>query len=178
MQTFLPSADFELCARAHHPAVLMWKGYEEALGRYGLACCRRWTELGFADTCAATIVLDLGSAGAHSIRGQAELARGGALPPWLGDEALHVSHQAALLSKDRDWYAGRFPGVSADVPYLWPVRSEQVLAAEQRKADNAARRQSRAAERAQQDAERARRRRSRAAQRGWETRRANRDTIG
>ena len=63
MQTFLPYADFERSARAldakrlgkqrvetiqvvraltrpgygwaNHPAVLMWKGYEEALGRYG-----------------------------------------------------------------------------------------------------------------------------------------------
>ena len=35
----------------------MWKGYEEALGRYGLTCCQVWTELGFADTCAATIPL-------------------------------------------------------------------------------------------------------------------------
>jgi len=67
VQTFVPYADFEACARVldvkrlgkqrvevvqivrsltvpgyawgSHPAVLMWKGFEEALGRYGLIIC-------------------------------------------------------------------------------------------------------------------------------------------
>jgi hypothetical protein len=26
----------------HHPAVLMWRGYEEALGSYGVTVCRTW----------------------------------------------------------------------------------------------------------------------------------------
>ena len=84
MQTFLPYADFEQSARSldtkrlgkqrveciqvlrgltvpgygwrHHPAVKMWRGCEEALGRYALTCCDVWTGLGFGDTCAATIV--------------------------------------------------------------------------------------------------------------------------
>jgi hypothetical protein len=78
VQTFLPYADFERSARvldakrlgkqrveviqvvraltvpgyawASHPAALMWKGYEEALGRYGIVCCDAWTERGFGDT--------------------------------------------------------------------------------------------------------------------------------
>jgi hypothetical protein len=33
---------------ANHPAVLMWKGYEEALGRYGLTCCEVWSQTGRA----------------------------------------------------------------------------------------------------------------------------------
>lgn len=68
MQTFLPYADFDRCAEVldnrrlgkqrvetlqimraltvpgyawqSHPAVLMWKGYEEALAAYGMAVCR------------------------------------------------------------------------------------------------------------------------------------------
>ena len=87
VQTFLPYPDFEQSARvldpkrlgkqrvetiqvvraltrptygwANHPAVLMWKGYEEALGRYGFVCCEVWTERGFGDTCAVTIAADL-----------------------------------------------------------------------------------------------------------------------
>ena len=83
MQTFLPYADFARSAEvldtrrlgkqrveviqivraltvpgyawASHPAVLMWKGHEEALGRYGLAMCDQWLLRGFGDTCAATI---------------------------------------------------------------------------------------------------------------------------
>src|ERR687889_256541 len=101
MQTFVPYADFEASARAldpkrlgkqrveviqivraltvpgyawsQPPAVLMWKGYEEALGRYGLTACDVWTERGFGDSCAATITADLGTAGIAEIRGYAEL---------------------------------------------------------------------------------------------------------
>lgn len=157
---------------AHHPAVLMWKQHEEALGRYGLTCCGVWTELGFADTCAATICADLRTTGIAHVRTQAELVSSGALPGWLGNGDLHRSHRAALLRKDPDWYGPRFPGVADDLPYCWPVRSEKAVQEEQRRAENAVRRQQRAAARAAEDAALARRRRSRAAKRGWQTRRA------
>ncbi len=151
MQTFLPYADFERSARtldvkrlgkqrveviqvvraltwprygwAHHPAVLMWKGYEEALGCYGLTCCGVWRELGFADTCAATIHADLRSAGVDAGRTQTELAAAGALPPWLGGEEFHRSHRSALLRKDPDRYRAVFSDEPVDLPYVWPVRS-------------------------------------------------------
>ena len=201
MQTFLPYADFARTAHAldvkrlgkqrveviqivraltrpgygwaHHPAVLMWKGYEEALGCYGLSMCEVWLDRGFGDTCAATIRTDLRTVGVEQIRSQQQLGDSDALPPWLGDEALHRSHQSALLRKDPEFYAGLFPGVPHDLPYIWPVRSEQVVEAERRKAESAARRQRRALERAGEAEERRHRRRSRAARRGWATRRAN-----
>lgn len=166
VQTFLPYADFERSARAldrkrlgkqrvetiqvvraltkpdygwqNHPAVLMWKGFEEALGRYGFACCEAWTELGFGDTCALTIATDLRAAGIRTVRTQFELAAADALPPWLGDEAVHRSHQSALVGKDRQHYSPLFPDVPDDLAYVWPVRSPSVVAAEQRKAGNAA----------------------------------------
>ena len=201
VQTFLPYADFERSARAldpkrlgkqrvetiqviraltrpgygwaNHPAVLMWKGFEEALGRYGFTCCRAWTELGFGDTCALTISTDLRAAGVDTVRTQPELAAAGALPPWLGDEALHRSHQSALVRKNQEHYRPLFPNIPNDLPYVWPVRSQAVLAAEQRKAENEARRQQRAVERTQLEAERLRRKRSRAAKKAWRTRRQN-----
>jgi hypothetical protein len=201
MQTFLPYPDFERSARAldtkrlgkqrveviqvvralttpgygwaNHPATLMWKGFEEALGRYGLTCCDVWTELGFGDTCASTIRIDLADAGVTAIRSQVELARAGALPGWLGDDDFHRGHRSALLRKDPDHYRDRFPGTPDDLPYIWPVRSANVLEAERRKAENAVRRAERARIRAEVEAERARRRRSRAASKGWATRRAN-----
>ncbi|MGA8211144.1 MAG: MSMEG_6728 family protein, partial [Nocardioidaceae bacterium] len=199
MQTFLPYADFGRSARAldpkrlgkqrvetiqivraltrpdygwkHHPAVLMWQGFEEALGRYGFACCEAWTELGFGDTCALTIATDLRAVGIDTVRTQTELAADDALPPWLGDAAVHRSHQSALVRKDRAYYSTRFPDVPDGVAYVWPVRSPSVVAAEQRKADNAERRLRRQGERAQLEAERRRRQRSRAARKGWQTRR-------
>ncbi len=201
MQTFLPYADCERSARAldvkrlgkqrvetiqvvrglvqadygwkNHPAVLMWKGFEEALGRYGFVCCEVWTELGFGDTCAATIAADLREFGVETVRTQADLAEAGALPPWLGDEALHLSHRSALVRKDPDHYRPQFPDVPDDLPYVWPVRSQATIDAERRKAENAVRRAERAAERAVLEAEKARRKRSRAAKKAWETRRRN-----
>src|SRR5918998_3155188 len=108
MQTFTPYADFEASARAldpkrlgkqrveviqivraltvpgyawsQHPAVLMWKGYEEALGRYGLTMCEVWLELGFGDTCAGTITADLKAVGIDTIRSYPQLLADGALP--------------------------------------------------------------------------------------------------
>jgi len=192
MQTFLPYPDFERSARAldtkrlgkqrvecvqvvralttpgygwaAHPAVLMWKGYEEALGRYGLTCCDTWTGLGFGDTCAATIAADLRQARVTAVRSQAELADIGALPPWLGDDALHRSHQSSLVRKDPGHYGALFPDVPDDLPYVWPVRSPNVVAAEQRKARNVVLRAERAAEQT-------RRRRSEAAKGAWVSRR-------
>lgn len=199
VQTFLPFADFERSAHAldpkrlgkqrvetiqivraltvagygwaNHPAALMWKGFEEALGRYGLVCCEVWTGLGFGDTCAATIATDLRTAGVETVRTQGELTAAGAVPPWVGDEDLHRSHRSALVRKDPDHYRPLFPDVPDDLPYVWPVRSPAVIEAELRRAENAVRRDERAAERLLAEAERTRRRRSRAAKRAWATRR-------
>ena len=183
MQTFLPYPDFERSVRAldpkrlgkqrvetlqvvraltwsnygwaNHPAVLMWKGFEEALGRYGYACCEAWVELGFGDTCAVTIATDLRAAGVDTVRTQPELAAAGALPVWLGDEDLHRSHQSALLRKDPGHYRPLFPDVPDDLPYVWPVRSEAVI------------------ERERRSIEHQRLKRSRAAKKAWQTRRRN-----
>ena len=201
MQTFVPYSDFEASARAldvkrlgkqrveviqivraltipgygwaSHPAVLMWKGYEEALGRYGLTMCDVWLELGFGDTCAATIAYDLRLIGIETIRSYGELAEADALPAWLFDPDVHRSHQSSLVRKDPDHYRPLFPDVPDDIAYLWPMRSPVVIERERQKQENARRREQRRLERLAQEAEKARRRRSLAAKRGWKTRQAN-----
>ena len=149
MQTFLPFPDFAASARAldqkrlgkqrvetiqvlrgliqpgygwrHHPAVKMWIGYEEALVRYGLDMCGVWVATGRADTTAETMRADVAAArGITVIRTQEDLAAAGELPPWLGDEALHLSHRSALLRKDPAFYEPLFGTISADLPYVWP----------------------------------------------------------
>ncbi|MEY7978396.1 MSMEG_6728 family protein [Streptomyces pilosus] len=149
MQTFLPYPDFQESALVldrrrlgkqrveaiqvlrglivpgygwrRHPAVRMWTGYEEALVRYGLDVCRVWRDLGHQDSCAATLVADLARVRPGApVRAQRELAAAGELPPWLGDEAVHRSHRSALLRKDPDVYAERFPDEPDDLPYVWP----------------------------------------------------------
>ena len=198
--TFLPYPDFEKSLRAldtkrlgkqrveviqivraltvpgyawsSHPAVLMWQGYEEALGRYGLTACEVWTERGFGDSCAATITADLHVAGVTSIREYAELAAADALPTWLGDEAVLLSHRSSLLRKDPEHYGPLFPGTPTDVDYVWPVRSATVIERELRKEEAAQRRAQRTAERQVRELARAQRKRSEAARRGWKTRAA------
>ena len=148
VQTFLPYDDFDRSLRAldvkrlgkqrveciqvvrgltrpdygwrHHPAVLMWRGHLEALGRYSFRCCEVWTERGCADTCAATIGVELRDAGVLAVRTEAELAAVGELPPWLGDPAFHLSHRSALVRKDPGHYRPLFPDVPDDLPYVWP----------------------------------------------------------
>ena len=198
MQTFTPYSDFEATARAldtkrlgkqrveviqivraltvpgyawsSHPAVLMWKGYEEALGRYGLTMCEVWTERGFGDTCAGTIVHDLRAFGIGSIRSFRELAAASALPGWLFDPKLLRSHQSALVRKDPEHYRQQFPDVPDDLDYVWPVRSTVVIERELRKQESARRREQRRLERLAVEAAKVRRRRSLAAKRGWMTR--------
>ena len=201
MQTFTPYADFEQALRtldlrrlgkqrveviqivraltvpgyawSSHPAVLMWKGYEEALGRYGLTACEIWTERGFGDSCAATITADLRTAGIAEVRRYDELKAADALPPWLFDEAVQLSHRSSLLRKDPEHYGPIFPpDTPPDLDYLWPVRSPAVIERELRREENAQRRAQRTAEKLVRELERARKRRSEAAKRGWKTRAA------
>jgi hypothetical protein len=149
VQTFLPCEDFLATARVldpkrlgkqrvetiqvlrgltvsgygwrHHPAAAMWAGYEEALVRYGLDVCATWHDLGHADTCAATLLIDLTEGtGLTHVRTQAKLSSAGELPPWLGDPDFHTGHRSALVRKDPDHYGPLFPDVPADLPYVWP----------------------------------------------------------
>jgi len=205
VQTFTPYADFERSLRSldrkrlgkqrveviqivraltvpgyawsSHPAVLMWKGYAEALGRYGLTACEVWTERGFSDSCAVTIAANLATAGVERIRSYQDLAEADALPPWLFDEDLQRSHRSSLLRKNPDHYASQFPpDTPLDLTYVWPVRSAAVIERERRKEEHARRSAQRAAVNAAQELDRARQRRSAAARRGWTTRRAT--TMG
>jgi hypothetical protein len=149
VQTFLPYPDFERSARSldpkrlgkqrveclqvlrgltvptygwrHHPAVVMWRGHLEALGRYTFTCCAAWVGLGFDDTVRETVAGELAAHGVHDVRSQADLAAVGALPAWLGDEDFHRSHRSALVRKDPGFYGPLFPGVPADLPYVWPA---------------------------------------------------------
>ena len=118
---------YETYGWKHHPAVLMWRGYEEALGAYARAICEEWSERGYADTCAATMHTDLTTAGIRTTRTEEQLRKADKLPKWWGDDNVHASHRRALLRKDPDHYARHFPHEPMppdDEPddYVWPVR--------------------------------------------------------
>jgi hypothetical protein len=132
MQTFLPYADFEETARCldrrrlgnqrlealiilrtlrrqrasgwrHHPAVKMWRGYENALSHYLNVMCDEWVLRGYR----------------NNIR-RRRVKVPVKMPRWLGDERVHASHRSNLLRKDPAYY-GRFGwGEPPDLPYFWP----------------------------------------------------------
>lgn len=122
MQTFVPFTDTELTARildrqrlgkqriesqqilqtligdndgwARHPAVKMWRGHERYLAAYTMVIIKEWMARGYRDTRMAVIT-------ALAARFPATSATP---PPWWGDNAVHDSHLAALLRKNREHY--------------------------------------------------------------------------
>lgn len=136
MQTFLPFPDFKLSARAldmrrlgkqrveaeqiwttlvsgrkawaNHPAVKMWRGYELALAAYRDTCIHEWIRRGYKNTMVFALV--------HPPLYVP--------PPWLGDEGFHRSHQSNLIRKLPEHYKPLFPDVPDNLPYVWPVGSE------------------------------------------------------
>ncbi|MCU1404977.1 MAG: hypothetical protein JWQ43_1280 [Glaciihabitans sp.] len=104
----------------NHPVAQMWRGYVPALTRYGLATVDEWTGRGYADSTRTQIA-------EFAPQVDAQPAKTVATPGWLGNEALHFSHQSNLLRKDPDFYRQHFPGVPDDVPYLWPGTDPGVI---------------------------------------------------
>ncbi|MFH2128123.1 MAG: pyrimidine dimer DNA glycosylase/endonuclease V [Pseudomonadota bacterium] len=135
MQTFLPYADFAASAAAlddrrlgkqrvealtilnilegrtktrawrHHPALLMWRGFEPALGLYLNAVVDEWERRGFVNNIPRR---ELNPA----------LVK---MPWWLGDERLHASHRANLLRKLSGHYQALGWREDPSAPYWWPV---------------------------------------------------------
>lgn len=135
MQTFLPYEDFKATAEVldyrrlgkqrvetwqilqamertsggwvNHPAVKMWRGYEDALALYGLEMCREWVKRGYKDT--------------MTPRFEELIVDDVEYPEWLGDDRIHDSHKSNLLRKDHAYYAEYWPQMTDDIPYYWPV---------------------------------------------------------
>src|SRR5690606_16168187 len=78
----------------------------------------RWRAEGRRDTVLPQLVEFLAG---EPLRSQQELRAVGRLPPWLGWEALHRSHRAALVRKDPGYYGPLFPDVDPQMPYVWPA---------------------------------------------------------
>lgn len=131
MQTFLPLPSFKESARSldyrrlgkqrvearqildclrgvgslrwqNHPAVRMWRGYENALAAYMDACIDEWVGRGYRNT----MIL----ARPTSI----------IMPPWFGDPSFHASHRSNLLRKDPTFYGALGWTEGTELPYVWP----------------------------------------------------------
>lgn len=76
----------------HHPAVKMWRGYENSLVLYSLAICDEWLDRGYADSCRDQI-FDFYDDSVPSYD-----------PPWLDSYSLLVTHRGRLFIKNRTEY--------------------------------------------------------------------------
>lgn len=93
----------------NHPAVKMWRGYENSLVQYGVAVCREWKRRGYQDTCL------------EKIRRLRNTKKRTIHPSWIGKREFHASHKSNLIRKDKKHYGKYFPNASGDLPYVWPV---------------------------------------------------------
>lgn len=97
----------------NHPAVKMWRGYDNMLALYGYAICKEWINRGFSDSLLPFF--------------REFVATSGPLlyPPWLiNPTKLHriiISHRSSLRSKDDNFYGPLFPDSEVKYGYYWPV---------------------------------------------------------
>jgi len=135
MQTFLPFPSFERSAGVldsqrlgnqcyrecltlyyrgwpNHPAARMWRRYEYAFCDYAWWCAWEMYKRGGWAPGVATKWMSFWI----EEREKWEPL----VPVWLGDERLHLSHQANLVRKDHERYSELFPGVEPMDGYWWP----------------------------------------------------------
>ncbi len=107
MQIYTANVNFELGIKSgwqNHPAVKMWRGYNEALLGYRNWCIREWHSRGYSS---------------HTI---SNIAKVTIYPPWLGSPEFHLSHKSNLLRKDFEHYSKFFgKDIPVGLPYIWPV---------------------------------------------------------
>ncbi|HYK85608.1 MAG TPA: MSMEG_6728 family protein, partial [Ktedonobacteraceae bacterium] len=89
----------------NHPAVKMWRGYENALKLYVNTMIVEWKRRNYQNTMQ---IYDLSNV---------EIV----YPWWLGDPRLHDSHKSNLLRKEPAYYRQFGWDVPDDLPYFWPV---------------------------------------------------------
>jgi hypothetical protein len=95
---------------ANHPAVLMWRGYEQALCVYGAVMCAYWKHaFGYSDNLEGYFVENMGNYEEFEP------------PAWVQDPRVHISHRSNLIRKDPEWYGRLWPDLQSDLAYFWPV---------------------------------------------------------
>jgi hypothetical protein len=133
MQTFLPYPDFKQTAQVldyrrlgkqrveayqilrtlsglshsweRHPAVVMWRGYEESLITYMNEMITEWVRRGYKNTMPI-------------IQPRDPII----VPHWMGDQEFHSSHRSNLLRKYPEYYNKFGWTEKPDLSYIWPVR--------------------------------------------------------
>jgi hypothetical protein len=97
----------------NHPAVLMWRDYEQSLIEYGNRMIIEWVRRGYNNT------MPLWSFEKNPKR-----------PWWFGVEKFHASHRSNLLRKDFEYYK-KFGWKETDnLEYFWPTKHKHDKAKE------------------------------------------------
>jgi len=96
----------------NHPAVRMWRGYENALGYYMNVMINEWINRGYKNTMTYYEFQRCNKSIFDIVK----------YPQWLGDDRLYKSHRCNLYRKDPNYY-GQFLWGRCDekAPYWWPV---------------------------------------------------------
>lgn len=104
----------------NHPAVMMWRGHEEALVDYLLVLAQEWRYRG--------TLRETHQPYDESITEWLHanyLCDGGQLPEWWGGP-IHFTHQLKLLYKMPEWYEPKLGFIAPRIEpnYFWPVRKK------------------------------------------------------
>ena len=100
----------------NHPAVNMWRGYDQALLYYALVMCQCWEDIGGADDADLQGRLIRQFCTGEEIR----------YPWWLGHSEFHLSHKVNLYFKDPEYY-GQLWEFENPRPYFWPTNKESEI---------------------------------------------------
>jgi hypothetical protein len=96
----------------NHPAVKMWRGWEEALAWYTIDHCDVWSNIrGYKDTVAEKI---------HAMYPTLPPPHMVLTPPWIDD--VVESHRSNLIRKLPEHYGPLWPNIPDNIPYVWPVK--------------------------------------------------------
>ena len=108
----------------NHPAVKMWKGYENSLLEYGVTCYNEWIDRFHKKLRGGRACHEVGeellALLSQEIEDEIINGRERIYPYWLGDLRFHSSHRAALLAKKPDWYKEFNWEEEPIINYWWP----------------------------------------------------------
>jgi hypothetical protein len=98
---------------SNHPAVKMWKGYEEMLKLYFNTIIEEWTKRGYKNN------LTLYNINENKL----------IKPWWLGNENFHRAMRSRLIEKNKEFYLPKFPEDEGfnNGKYLWPVNETKTF---------------------------------------------------
>ncbi len=117
----------------NHPAALMWKGYEEALGLYMNIMIAEWLSRGYKNTMQPMPVAEEDAIFLvpsfiprdRLLEFFDQLQSNTSLPGWLGDDKFHASHRSNLLRKDPIFYSQYGWLEKPDIEYIWPSHEQR-----------------------------------------------------